>query len=62
LQGWKSLQTVLTVYQQPEMAVQWSALAGRMKACRKRLSPDQQTPLTDTIDSGSQDRKIPSST
>jgi hypothetical protein len=29
--GWKSPQTVLTVYQQPEIEVQREALAGRKK-------------------------------
>ena len=29
--GWKNPQTVLTVYQQPEMEVQREALAGRKK-------------------------------
>jgi hypothetical protein len=31
LGGWKNPQTVLTVYQQPEMEVQREALAGRKK-------------------------------
>jgi hypothetical protein len=31
LGGWKNPQTVLTVYQQPDMEVQREALAGRKK-------------------------------
>jgi hypothetical protein len=33
LGGWKSPQTVLTVYQQPELAVMREALNGRAKRC-----------------------------
>jgi uncharacterized protein YeaO (DUF488 family) len=31
MEGWKSPQTILTVYQQPEIEVQREALAGRKK-------------------------------
>ena len=33
LGGWKSPQTVLTVHQQPELAVMWEALNGQAKRC-----------------------------
>lgn len=33
LGGWKSPQTVLTIHQQPELAVMWEALNGQAKRC-----------------------------